>query len=242
MRNHMVAQHCTVSWGSHAVWEEKRVRSEVCPPAVLSVDLWLTWCFKVYNCVSYTICFCCVNISSRLYVLFTEVSLPYSAFVLYWWMKRWTCFICCDLLFSLVAGVRFSQYNHLPVGAGHHSASLLPSSRSLSFTTRSWNNKANHWFSSSPYLCLNVIPWAFSFFNPTSYYNSIFVATISRSSPKELDLKGPVNQNVHIRPILKACFISNCVFYYYTVPHGIYDLAHVEDFTLKNLCSFLWSL
>lgn len=26
----------------------------------------------------------------------------------------------------------------------------------------------------------------------------------------------------------------------YTVAHGIFDLASIEDFTLKNLCNFWW--
>lgn len=45
---------------------------------------------------------------------------------------------------SLVAGVRSSRCAPPPVGVGRHSAPLLRSSRSRSFTTRSWNTNNEH--------------------------------------------------------------------------------------------------
>lgn len=44
---------------------------------------------------------------------------------------------------SLVAGVRSSRCDRLRVGVGRHTAHPLRSSKSLSFTTRSWNNNKN---------------------------------------------------------------------------------------------------
>lgn len=45
---------------------------------------------------------------------------------------------------SLVAGVRSSRCAPPPVGVGRRSAPLLRSSRSRSFTTRSWNTNNEH--------------------------------------------------------------------------------------------------
>lgn len=47
--------------------------------------------------------------------------------------------------FSLVAGVRSSRCDPLPVGVGHRSAPLLQSSRSLSFTTINWSTNNKNW-------------------------------------------------------------------------------------------------
>lgn len=54
---------------------------------------------------------------------------------------------------SLVAGVRSSRCAPPPVGVGRRSAPLLRSSRSRSFTTRSWNTNNEHRSSFFFYFC-----------------------------------------------------------------------------------------
>lgn len=115
---------------------------------------------------------------------------------------------------SLVTGVRSNPCDPLPVGVGRHSASLLRSSRSPRFTTRSWNNKSDHWFlhllpyqTTPPYLGFNAIPWPFGFSSTwpliiTPFPTFQIAAGVSPSSLKELDPTQPSAKYLHIGLIL----------------------------------------
>lgn len=141
---------------------------------------------------------------------------------------------------SLAAGVRSNRCGPLPVGVGRRSALLLRSSRSLSFTTRSWNINNEHWAS-----LITILP-LFCFFppslwpltTPSPHRNFLFHLTdcsLFHLPVLELDLTRPLAQDLCIE--LKGNnFIHSLFHLHFPLYNGPWDILsgtyrrlHCED-------------